>query len=154
MAKNRPPKGPAKEAKAEASTTEAQVETTPKAEEGSPTPAAPVKKEKVMPTLEQALASAKEKDPARYGHVVRVVELTKEGNPKRVVITCQDPQIKQEGDKAISVCIKEREIAVQDLFQVRRCEPCADRVVKRARRRRMKDKMKALKQQDAARKQG
>lgn len=144
--------------------TEAIVETpTPTTEAGSPAatveqgtteaPKAPVKKEKVMPTFEQALATAKEKNPGRYEHVLRVTELTKEGEPKRVVIACQDPQTKQVEGKDVSVCVKEREIAVQDLFQVTRCVPCADRVVRKHRRKRQQARVKKLKEMDRARKQ-
>jgi hypothetical protein len=116
--------------------------------------ATPAKKVKVLPTLDEALAKAREAKPALYLNVIRVIQLTKDGEPKRVIIKCQDPQTKKEGDKEVSVCAVEREIAVQDLFQVTRCLPCADRVVRKQRRARQKSRMKRLKQADRARKQG
>lgn len=114
-----------------------------------------VKKEKVMPTLEEALLTAVKADTqGRFKNVVRVTELTNAGEPKRVVIKCDDPQTKMVGTEAVSVCVGEREIAIQDLFQVHRCEPCADRVVRRARRYRQKRKNKSLREMARAMKAG
>jgi len=51
-------------------------------------------------------------------NVVRVVSLRKDGKrAKRVVVRCID---RQEG----SDCTKTREVATQDVFQVRRCQNC------------------------------
>jgi hypothetical protein len=108
---------------------------------------APAKTAKPTPTLDEALATARKENPNRYAHVVAVTELTKDGDPKRVIIECSDPQTKQVGGQDVSVCEKTREIAVQDLFQVYRCAACADRAVRKARRNRAKAKTKALKQQ-------
>jgi hypothetical protein len=58
--------------------------------------------------------------------VLRVTEFGKSGKALRVVIECQDPQTL----KGESVCIGEREIAVQDVFQVRRCVPCQKRAAR------------------------
>lgn len=60
--------------------------------------------------------------------------------PYRVVIECQDPQ---DVDTDDDICEGEREIAVQDLFQVYRCEPCQKRAVNRRRRERRKEKAAA-----------
>jgi hypothetical protein len=104
---------------------------------------------KPLPTLDEALATAKAESPDRYAHVVRVVSQTKDGRPARVVITCSDPQTKQgTNGEQVSVCEGEREIATQDLFQVRCCAACADRIVRRARRNRTKARIRALR--DAA----
>ncbi len=119
----------------------------PTAVEPTPAAAKPEKAPKVLPTLEQAHATATAANPDRYASVVRVVELTKDGEPKRVVIACRDPQSKQGPDgQPISVCEGEREIAVQDLFQVECCAACADRKVRIARRNRAKRKNRALRE--------
>lgn len=90
----------------------------------------------------------------KYPHVKLISEMGPHG-PKRVVIECTDPQTKQGPDgKAVSVCVKKREIAVQDLFQVTRCEPCQDRIVRKARRVRQAAKDKQLRKMAAALKQG
>jgi hypothetical protein len=80
---------------------------------------------------------------AKYPHVVAVTQRGPNG-PTRVRIRCTDPQTKQEDDKQVSVCEKEREIAVQDLFQVTRCVACQDRVLRKARRTRQSKKNKEL----------
>jgi hypothetical protein len=77
-----------------------------------------------------------------YATVIGVTEQTKDGSAKRVLIECGDPQTKQEGGQDVSVCEKTREIAVQDLFQVRCCAACADRLVRKARRNRAKARNK------------
>jgi hypothetical protein len=100
---------------------------------------------KPIPSPEDALAAARAADPARWSLVLRVTEQTPKGAPKRVVIRCSDPQTKQDPDGVRrSVCEGEREIATQDLFQVRCCAPCADRLVRRARRDRAKRRDKSL----------
>jgi hypothetical protein len=107
---------------------------------------------KVLPTLTEALETARKENPIRYEHVTAVASLTKDGKPARVVILCADPQTKQGADgKAISVCEGTREIAVQDLFQVRCCAACADRKVRKARRERTKARNKAARKLLAAR---
>ena len=62
-------------------------------------------------------------------NVVRVVSLTKDGRrAKRVVVRCTDKQPE-------ATCLKTREVATQDVFQVRRCTNCqvvALRVLRRA----------------------
>ncbi len=105
----------------------------------------PAKVAKPMPTLDEALAKATSENPGRYRTVLAVTELTKDGDPKRVIVRCTDPQTKQVNGQDVSVCAGEREIAVQDLFQVVCCAPCADRKVRKARRNRTKVKNKALK---------
>lgn len=76
---------------------------------------------------------------AKYPRLVSVVERGPSG-PTRVTIECDDPQTRL----GVPVCVKTRTIAVQDLFQVHRCEPCQDRVVRRARRARTATRDKAL----------
>lgn len=75
----------------------------------------------------------------RYPHLVRVAQRGPNG-PTRVVIECDDPQVRL----GVAVCEGEREIAVQDLFQVHRCGACQDRVVRKARRARTAARDKAL----------
>lgn len=107
----------------------------------SAAPVAAAKAEKVVETPEQILTrlkSAKE-TKERWAPVVRITEMGKSG-PIRVVIQCTDPQTV----KGENICAGEREIAVQDLFQVRRCAPCQKRVTRSARRERQKAKDKAL----------
>lgn len=112
------------------------------------TPAAPEKKEKVLPTPAEALAIAKKDNPERYKNVLRVTEQTKDGAPKRVVVACTDKQFKQAPDGTlVTECEGEREIATQDLFQVDSCAWCADRKVRKARRNRAKARDKALRAQ-------
>lgn len=129
----------------------AQAETMAKELETKPEAVKPVKVAKPLPTFEEALATMRASSEAmriRYAHVLAVTELTKDGDPKRVIIECSDPQTKQAADGTqVSVCAKTRETAVQDLFQVYRCSPCADRAVRKARRNRSKRKDKALRQQ-------
>jgi hypothetical protein len=86
-----------------------------------------------------ARAAAAEADLlARYPHIVRVAARGESG-PTRVVILCADPQSRQ----GVSVCEGEREIAVQDVFQVRRCAACAERAVRIGRREKAKARAKA-----------
>lgn len=57
-----------------------------------------------------------------YTHVVRIVETSpKSGRATRVVIECES-------------CGAEREIAVQDAFQVTRCKECQRKAINRRRR--------------------
>lgn len=99
---------------------------------------------KPLPTPEEALAAAREANPERYSHVIAVTEQTTKGAPKRVIIVCTDPQTKRGPDgQQVSVCEGEREIATQDLFQVRCCAACAERLVRIARRERTKARDKA-----------
>lgn len=106
---------------------------------------------KVLPTPTEALATAKQDNPSRYEHVLRVTEQSKDGSPKRVVIACSDKQYKQAPDGTlVSGCEGEREIATQDLFQVTSCAWCADRKVRKARRNRAKSRDKALRAQAKA----
>lgn len=127
-------------------------------QQGKPVHPSQQKKVKVMPTFDEALAKAKQENPHRFKNVVRVVELTNDGEPKRVVIQCSDPQFKTEGSgesaKQVSVCAGEREIAIQDLFQVYRCQPCADRAVRIARRQAAKKRVKKAKALLRARREG
>lgn len=125
-------RGKAKAAAPEAQATEAAS--------AAPVAAAP-KVEKVVETPEQILArlqSAKE-TKERWAPVTRIIEMGKSG-PIRVEIQCTDPQT----IKGENICVGTREIAVQDLFQVRRCAPCQKRVTRAARRERQKAKDKAL----------
>lgn len=121
----------------------AEIETAPAAApEQTPKPE---KAPKVLPSLEECLDAARAAAPDRYRLVQRVVAQTKDGTPARIEIRCSEPQTKQglDGGRE-SVCVGLREIAVQDLFQVRCCAPCADRLVRIARRDRAKRKDKAL----------
>jgi hypothetical protein len=52
------------------------------------------------------------------------------GGPTRVEIACDDPQVRQ----GTPICEGTREIAVQDLFQVHRCEACQAYVTRKTRR--------------------
>ena len=61
-----------------------------------------------------------------YRNIVKVVEATTAGKPARVVVKCTDPQVNGNGD---SVCSNDREIAIQDLHQVKRCLTCQKRQV-------------------------
>lgn len=121
------------------------------AQEATTAPAKAPKEPKVLPTPAEALAAAKLDNPARFAHVLSVVEQTKDGSPKRVVVECTDKQTKTAPDGSlVSGCTGTREIAVQDLFQVRCCAWCADRLVRKARRNRAKSRDKALRAQARA----
>jgi hypothetical protein len=96
------------------------------------------KEPKAKPTAEQALAKQLALNPDRWRKVVRVTEQGDEGNITRVVIKCQNPQ--KIGD--VEICKGEREIAVQDLFQVNNCQPCQRRLNSIKRNDRTKDKRK------------
>lgn len=68
---------------------------------------------------------------AQYPHIVRVTATGGRGQPTRVEIRCLEPMQRQ----GVSVCEGTREIATQDLFQVRQCRACrarADRIAARA----------------------
>lgn len=116
----------------------------------SAAPVAAAKPEKVVETPEQMLTrlKANKETKERWAPVVRIVEMGKSG-PTRVVIQCTDPQTV----KGENICAGEREIAVQDLFQVRRCAPCQKRVTRAARRERQKAKDKELRKLAKARKE-
>lgn len=73
--------------------------------------------------LKEAQEYSKSVDGA---NVVKVTEVSGSGSPARVVIECADPQVNGAGD---SVCDGTREIAIQDLFQVKRCTTCQKRAV-------------------------
>jgi hypothetical protein len=75
----------------------------------------------------------------RYPHIDEVVERGPSG-PTRVVVRCDDPQTRA----GKVVCTGLREIAVQDLFQVHRCEACQTAVVRAGRRARQAARDKAL----------
>lgn len=91
---------------------------------------------KAAPSIETARRWIKDvglaDHPERWSRVEDVTAITAEGLPARVVIRCDDPQTMANGR---SVCVERREIAVQDLFQVRRCVPCQKRAVRRRRAR-------------------
>lgn len=93
----------------------------------------------------KARATVKERQesdefPDYWNKVVDVSEVNEDGKPLRVIVACQDPHEDKDGNE---VCVETREIAVQDLFQVERCEPCQDEYTrkyraKKARERRQK----------------
>lgn len=97
-------------------------------------PAAP------KPIHQQTLDEARAANPTRYANVERIVAWGAKGQPVRVVVRCAEPQTRL----GVSVCEGTREIASQDLFQVRCCAACADRLVRRARRDRAKRREKTL----------
>jgi len=97
----------------------------------------------------QTLEQLKEKYPDR---IVRVAATNDAGIPTRVVIRCMDIQkerksngrydfVHSPGDAAFH-----REIAVQDLFQVRRCKACQKRYAQIYRNERAKARRKQRKQ--------
>ena len=83
-----------------------------------------------LPSPEQALVTASALQPERYARVIAVVAQTASGTPARVIVECD--------------CGQTREVAVQDLFQVRRCIPCQDRAVREARKGRAKRRTASL----------
>lgn len=85
--------------------------------------------ERMKRAKEVVAERAEDADMPGWANVRKVVEAGKDGLPNRVIIECQDPQ--EKGGK--STCVKTREIAAQDVFQVHRCEPCQKRanVIKR-----------------------
>lgn len=89
------------------------------------------------PTAEQALAKVRQ---AFGDHILAVTDLGPKG-ARRIAIACTDPQ-QVRGE---SICTGEREIAVQDAFQVRRCEACQARLVRKNRAAKRKAKAKAAK---------
>lgn len=105
--------------------------------------------------LEAALEAAnsekylkeRRKEDSNWKKVLEVTEVTNRGNPSRVLIECQDPQVNSDG---ISVCQKTREIAVQDLFQVYRCESCQKRAVQIYRNRLARQRRARLRELEAA----
>jgi hypothetical protein len=77
--------------------------------------------------MKRAKAEVKERAAAGqegWDRVVEVIEAGKDGAPARVQVRCSDPQVTRDGD---SVCVKTREVAAQDVFQVTRCLPCQRR---------------------------
>lgn len=77
----------------------------------------------------------------RYPNVV-AIETTGANGPTRVTIECDDPQTRVGATE--TMCEGTRGIAVQDLFQVHRCEACQGYVVRRARRAKAEARDKAL----------
>lgn len=62
---------------------------------------------------------------AKYPHIRKVVATGKKGNPTRVIIGCT---------MGADGCEKERECAMQDAFQVKRCHSCQREFLKVRRR--------------------
>lgn len=135
----------AKTAKTIDAAVESAAERTPKAAK-TPKEPKPAKEPKPVKTAEEALAEAKATDGAKWSKVVRVAEMGKSG-PTRVVISCQSPQTKRVNGEDVSVCQGEREIAVQDLFQVTCCAGCQQRIVRKARRSKQRLRDKAMREQ-------
>lgn len=79
---------------------------------------------------EQTLEERQQAEPDKWGRVVAIAEETN-GKPTRVVIACTE-----QGDE----CEGEREIATQDLFQVRNCPSCQKVAARRRRAERRKAK--------------
>jgi hypothetical protein len=61
--------------------------------------------------VKKLLKQKKEEDPAKWDKVERIVSVTSNGKPERVIIRCKDP-------KTGEYTKDRREIKVQDLFQV------------------------------------
>lgn len=117
--------------------TDATEQATAPAPATSQTPIAPA----AAPTEQQladALAKLRAEHPERAAKVLRVTMLGSKGQAIRVVVGCAEPQTKHDGT---SVCRGERDIATQDLFQVRLCTGCQDRKLKLARRARTKARL-------------
>lgn len=81
-----------------------------------------------------------------WNKVIEVTEATEKGRPARVTIECQDPQVDGNGE---SVCVKTRNIAIQDLFQVERCESCQARTVQLYRNRLARERRARLRKLEA-----
>lgn len=117
---------------------------TPATEGGSPEEAPKLTEEQVRERCAAELAKAQAEHPERWAKVVSVVEVGSRYQPVRVVVRCAEPMHKQGPDGSpVSVCEGTREIATQDLFQVRQCAACAERKVRIARRAKAKARDKA-----------
>lgn len=106
--------------------------------------------EKERTARAQAYVTEMQEDPdvpAYWNKVVGVAETNDEGKPTRVVIACQDPQENGDGE---SVCVKQRTIFTQDLFQVSRCETCQDRYMQLYRNKRARIRRKQQKEAEKA----
>lgn len=79
--------------------------------------------DELLAQAKKALKEMKAGDE-RYSNAVEVTEASPNGRPVRVTVKCQDPQVDSEGT---SVCSKTREVAIQDVFQVKRCDSCQSR---------------------------
>lgn len=86
-----------------------------------------------------AIVEQRAADPDMPGweHVIGISEVGVDGAPARVIVACSDPQTLRDGTE---ICEEEREIAAQDVFQVRRCAPCQKRSNALARNARAKAK--------------
>ncbi len=111
---------------------------TPKAEK--PKAEKAPKAEKPLVSVEDQLKALKKSNPEMWGKVERVTEASDKNRPLRVLIKCTDPQTDREGNK---LCGGTREIAVQDLFQVHRCQPCQKRYLQVYRNKAAKDRRPA-----------
>ena len=80
--------------------------------------------DEAMKRAKQVVAERKAAGETGWENVTRVIEAGADGKPVRVEIKCADPQKDRDGK---SVCSKTREIASQDVFQVKRCSTCQDR---------------------------
>ncbi len=89
-------------------------------------PEAPKRTTAQLLTDAQAYVKARAKELPVYKSIEEIIEATPNGRPARVVINCADPQVNGADE---SVCDGSREIAIQDLHQVRRCVPCQKRSV-------------------------
>lgn len=100
--------------------------------------------------LKQALKTVKGEKKAGYDRIVGVVEASPEGRPLVVTVKCIDPQVDGDGN---SVCAKTRDVKIQDVFQVTRCEPCQARYVQIYRNRLARERraeLRKLKQEKAS----
>lgn len=76
------------------------------------------------PSKKALLEGLQDQDSETYGKVSKILEVSEANKPLRLEILCQDPQTTRDGK---SVCAKKREVKIQDLHQVTRCEPCQSR---------------------------
>lgn len=88
----------------------------------------------------------KQTGPNYWNRVIEPTDWNEDGEATRVLIKCTDPQVDGDGE---SVCTETREIAVQDLFQVYRCESCQDRAVQIYRNRRARERRRERREQEA-----
>ena len=79
--------------------------------------------------------------------LISVTEVTASGSPARVIVRCVEPQTNGNGD---SVCAGEREVAIQDVFQVVRCVPCQKRSVQIYRNRLARARRQELRERRAS----
>lgn len=127
-------------------------EAAPKAEKPAKAPKAPKepkppKEVKPLKTVDENLAALKKDNPELWKRVERVTEASDKNRPLRVLVKCTDPQTDREGNK---ICGGTREIAVQDLFQTKRCQPCQKRYLQTYRNARAKTTRSARKQAEPA----